>query len=127
MAKGGTNYEAAARWASGRLGVLGWELELEIGDDPPAWAGEMEPARIGCCEATVRYRRARVWVSPARCALHGEDPLETLMHEMMHAAAAEAGIANDADDRPEWLWDRIAACLADLYRREMGCRKRSSR
>jgi hypothetical protein len=71
---------------------------------------------MGSVDPQHEWKKAKVWVSPARCAAAGESVTGSLFHELLHVAAEEHG---DKTDSPkfEFLLNRLAAVMEQAYTR----------
>lgn len=110
-----TDLRRAASWASSQLGLDAWTVDVEVSDEQPAWAADGKP--LGLSRTSLQYRRADVWVSPARCKDDGESPVETLFHEILHVALEDCGWTAADRRHGEFLINRLAALMAAAYGR----------
>ena len=110
------------KWFRGTaLGMDDWAVELYLTDKPPEWADSPSAADMGQADADPQQKRARVWVSPARCAEQGHDPRGVLMHELTHVAFADAGV-DDEPDRVHFLVWRLGEVLLKAWLRDGGAK-----
>ncbi len=109
-----TDARKAMTWFQKLMGLTDWRIELCIQDSPPEWDGAEEDD-MAMCWANLRYKRARIWLSPSQCAVEPIDPLIILFHEGMHVVAEDVGLAASESDHSEYTWTRVGMGLALAY------------
>ena len=117
-----TNKEApkATRWYQRVLGIQDWKVELYIQNEPPPWVPECTNVCVGKTEPIIRFKKARVWVSPSRAAGDTASLLDILFHELTHMVLSDIGLGSYESEHTEYTCDRLAGALARLYRSEFG-------
>ncbi len=94
-------------WFQGLMGLQDWTFEMYVSNDPPDKMGKVDEDVLGLCLPDVKYKNARIWVSPARCDTMAGDQEETLFHELCHVVAVDVRIRNDTSEPVEYLWNRL--------------------
>lgn len=68
------------------------------------------------------------WVTGALCNEAGENPLNTLFHEVAHISLHEAGLGVEQQTgRSEFVLNRIAIVMAEAYEYDNKTRKKKPR
>ena len=109
----------AVKWFQQKMGIQDWAVSLEVMDDPPEWAKDRlsEDAVAGCL-IDKRYKVASVWVSPKANNERDENCMVSLFHELIHMVLDDVDIEDDGRSDREFVWDRLAGIMADLYNKE---------
>lgn len=107
-----------ADWARFLLGLVDYNFTLWVQDDAPEWCGETgELTKAQVVVTLCPRKRALIWVSPSRARGDGIDPMEAVMHEVVHVLFKDAGICRDAGDtHVHGVVYRLGVALAKAYR-----------
>jgi len=103
------------------MGMQDWAIELYLTDKPPEWADSPGADDMGQSDSEPQQKRARVWVSPARCDEQGDDPRSVLLHELMHVVFVDVGV-DDGPDRVHYLVWRFGEILLKAWLRDGGAK-----
>ena len=109
--------DRAVGWAKSALYLQDYSIAVWLCDDPPEGCGDTTGTATGEAQTDVRFKRADIWISPRRIVNADEDPMETLMHEMVHVMFADAGIRRDGGEtHVHGVVYRLGEILAKAYR-----------
>ena len=108
----------ALKWFQHLMRIEDWDIDLYFQDYVPQWAIDAEdPETIaGYCEPFLRFKTAKIWVSPAKCFLFSYDVVGTLFHELTHVVFCDLGF--NENERTEFVVDKFGMSLGKLYRYE---------
>ena len=98
----------AAQWAQRMLRLGDWQLRLLFSEDAPEEFGSVL-TDAGACLCDVNRKTAAIWAIP------DADSLDTIMHEVLEVAYADAGIKHRQTDGKHSLLYTLAAMMAKAY------------
>ena len=114
------------KWFQKHIGLLGWTVNITIGDPPKELGGVIPPDRrpdfYGTSSALCQFHRAYVWINSdshdgSQQMVDGEE--ETLLHELLHCWWTEVGM-EEGGEQCEWANNRLARVLLKQYRSDHG-------
>lgn len=120
MAKGKnplTEKEAAyiVHWFQDNMKLTDWTISVCCKESPPDWVGDHNEDVVGNCVSELEFKTAYIWVASESSWDHLLDPRGTLIHELCHVMADDAGITDSGTPQLECVWNSLADVLLRVY------------
>jgi hypothetical protein len=110
-------FEHFIKWFQNTYQLRDWDIDLETGNVlPDFFKDELDPNSPGKCHILSANMKANIWVNIGKCKELDLNPLEVLVHEMLHVLVD----ASQIDGEDDLLIYRIQGTILEKYAEEQG-------
>lgn len=110
-------FEYLIKWFCNTYQLRDWDIQLEIGTETPKDFEDSSQDSPGGCSIQSFNLIAKIWINTQECKTSNINPLEVLVHELLHILVDASQIETDFDDL---LIFKIQRTILEKYAVECG-------